>query len=135
MSLITWNESYNVNVPELDAQHQRLVAMINNLHAAMTAGRAKEVIVQTLTNLLGYTRYHFLAEQKLLAAAAYPELAWHTSEHDRFTKQVIEFQKSYEAGTIALSIATLRFLRDWLINHILGSDKKYSEFLAAKTGF
>ena len=34
MSLIQWDDSYSVGVAELDAQHQRLIQMINELNDA-----------------------------------------------------------------------------------------------------
>ena len=44
MSLITWDESLSVNVAEIDRQHQKRVAMINELHDAMKSGKGKEIV-------------------------------------------------------------------------------------------
>lgn len=35
----------------------------------------------------------------------------------------------HRAGEAKVTMATLKFLCDWLNNHILGSDKKFAPFL------
>ncbi len=131
MSLIDWKSSYSVNVPEFDAQHRRLIALINDLHEAMIAGKAKETLGQILNGLVGYTKVHFAAEEKLLAARAYPDLAAHKSEHDKLTAKAVQLQSDFHGGRTSLSIGVMTFLKTWLEGHILGSDKKYGVFLAS----
>jgi hemerythrin len=41
---------------------------------------------------------------------------------------VAEFKAKFEAGQTALSIEVLNFLKDWVGNHIQGTDKKYGPF-------
>jgi hemerythrin len=55
MALITWSDEYQLGIKEIDAQHQKLVAMINTLHNAMKEGRGKDVIQPILNELLAYT--------------------------------------------------------------------------------
>ena len=40
MSLITWNDTLSIKVEEIDIQHRRLVELINELHDAMSQGKA-----------------------------------------------------------------------------------------------
>ena len=42
MAIIQWNDSLSVNVVEIDKQHQKLVAMINDLNDAMRQGKGKD---------------------------------------------------------------------------------------------
>jgi hemerythrin len=49
MSIIQWDESFSVNVAEIDKQHQRLLEMINELYDAMRQGRGKVIIGKTIT--------------------------------------------------------------------------------------
>ena len=39
------------------------------------------------------------------------------------------FQMAQEAGKSMMSVDLMHFLKDWLMVHILGTDKKYSEYL------
>lgn len=128
MSLITWDESLSVNVAEIDSQHRKLVAMINELHDAMKSGKGKDVLGRILSGLISYTDSHFKAEEKYFAQFKYPDTAAHVKEHVAFVKKVTEFQTDFEGGRLTVSIDTLYFLRDWLQGHIKGTDKKYSAF-------
>jgi len=57
----------------------------------------------------------------------------HKQEHDALTRQVIEVQQKYAAGaTSTLSVGVLTFLKNWLVQHIQGSDQKYRPHLNDK---
>ncbi len=61
----------------------------------------------------------------------YPEMVVHTAEHEALKEEVLKFSKAYREGTETVSFELLNFLRKWLTNHILRSDKKYSKFFNA----
>jgi hemerythrin-like metal-binding protein len=63
---------------------------------------------------------------------AYPAYLDHLKEHEDFTQKVIDFQKDFLAGKALVSISILKFLYDWLLFHIQGSDAKYSAFFNQK---
>lgn len=132
MPLITWNDSLSVNVQEIDSQHKRLVELINQLHDAMSQGRGREVMGKVLDGLISYTRTHFAYEERLMAARAYPSLAQHKAEHDALTKQVLDLQSQFLAGQAVLTLQVMKFLKDWLSNHILEVDKKLGAYLNTK---
>ena len=132
MSLITWSDKYAVHVKEFDLQHQKLVTLINDLHDAMKAGKAKQITELILDELISYTDYHFKAEEKLMKQHAYSAFDAHVGEHKAFVLKVTDFKKLYTQGKATLSLDIATFLRDWLVNHINGTDKKYSEFFKGK---
>jgi len=132
MPRIKWDDSYSVGVHSLDEQHKKLVAMANQLHEAMSAGKGKEVIEPILNDMLDYTRQHFSAEEKLLEKYNYPGLGDQKREHEAFFKKVTEMQLELKAKNLTLSIEVSQFLRSWITGHILGIDKQYTHFLNSK---
>ncbi len=132
MPLIQWDDSLRVNIAEIDAQHRKLVGMINELNEAMRMGKGKEILGKTVQGLIEYTQTHFQTEEKYFEKFGYPENAPHKREHAAFTAKVSQFKSAFDAGRAALSVEVMAFLSDWLQKHIKGSDKKYGSFLNKK---
>jgi hemerythrin len=135
MGLFVWRESYSVNIKSIDAQHHKLVDLINDLHDGMKQGKGKEVLGGVLSELVSYTALHFSTEEKYFDKYGYPDTLVHKRQHKDLVDQVLQFKKSFEAGNSIITIEILNFLRDWLLEHIAGSDKKYMVFLNSKGVF
>jgi len=127
MALMKWSDTLSVQVHEIDEQHQKLIALINQLHEAMLQKQTKQVISQTIDELAAYTVYHFQYEEKYMQQFKYPGLITHKHEHESFVNKVDSFQKDYGAGKLGLSMEVMAFLQDWVTNHIKGTDKGYTE--------
>ena len=123
-----WSSGYSVNVAEIDKQHKELFRLINKLSAAMKERRAKDVLAAIINDLISYTGTHFLYEEKLFDKLRYSETAEHKKEHKDFVKQVTDFKKGFDEGRLMVSLEIMKFLQDWLVKHIKGTDKKYSKF-------
>ncbi len=132
MSMFEWKSEYSIGHGEIDAQHQRLFELANDLHSAMTMGKGKAAMSETLANLVEYTKIHFASEERLMQKHRYPEYADHKAAHDKLTAQVDELQADFEAGRGALTVGLLQFLKDWLQHHIGGTDRKIADFLRSK---
>ena len=132
MPSINWNDSYSVGIKSMDDQHKKLVAMANQLHEAMIAGKGKEVVEPVLNEMLDYTRKHFSTEEKLLEKYNYPGLGEQKREHEAFFNKVTEMQAGLKAKNLTLSIDISQFLRSWIGTHIQGIDKQYGAFLNSK---
>jgi hemerythrin-like metal-binding protein len=134
MSVLTWNDSFSVGVKTIDQQHSGLFAIVNELHAAMMTGKAKNVLGALLDKLVKYTVEHFAYEERMMEAAKYPNLVTHRAHHTDLTKQVGDFMARYKRGDGALNIELLRFLSDWLTKHIQHEDKEYVPWLNRNSG-
>ena len=132
MSLMVWNDSYNVNDKEIDRQHQRLVAMLNELHDSMMRGDGNRIMGNLLENLIKYTKTHFVMEEKLMLTSGYPGFSAHKAEHDALAAQVVKLFAEWKSGRVALSVTVLTFLKDWLQGHIVGSDTKLAAHLNSR---
>lgn len=127
MSLIKWDDSMSVNVAEIDRQHQELIMMINDLYEAMSEGKGKKVLRMIMRQLINYTEIHFETEEILFDKFAYPEADSHKKEHANFVQKISTFQAGIERGQLGLSIEIMKFLSNWLEDHIMKTDKRYSQ--------
>ena len=133
MPLMTWTEKLSVGVAVLDEDHKKLVAMLNELYEAMQAGHGKDSLGRILDGLVKYTRFHFAREERFFTQTGYPAAAPHRQEHEALTRQVLDVQRKYAAGAVTtLSLDVMHFLKNWLVNHIQGSDQKYRPHLNEK---
>jgi hemerythrin-like metal-binding protein len=130
MEPMQWKSSYSVGVPALDADHKRLIDIINHIDQA--AG--DEFTVQwALQQLTEYARDHFQREERMLEAVGYPDLAIQINEHKQFVQWLNTLRESLP-GTApfksTITDAVSNYLKTWLAGHILESDMKYKEYLA-----
>lgn len=132
MPLMKWSELLSVNVLEIDEQHKKLVAFINDLNDHMKFGRGDEVIGEILTGLLDYIKYHFNTEERLMSRTAYPNYREHKDEHDAFVKKVLDVNGEYRGSHAYVTPDVMRFLREWLFKHIIEVDKELGEYLVGK---
>ncbi len=132
MALIQWNETLCLNIAEIDAQHHKLVDMINELNDAMRQSKGKELLARILNGLVAYAGTHFKVEEVYFAKLGYPETEKHKAEHAAFVRKVSEFKQGFDAGKLGMSMQVMSFLSDWLQHHIKGSDKKYVAFFHEK---
>jgi hemerythrin len=129
---VIWNQSWVIGVKEIDAQHQHLVALVNQLNEAMSQGKGKDVLEKILESLVSYTKTHFRDEERMMEKNGYPDLIEHKRQHMALTRKVLDFQKEFKSGGIGLSIDIMQFLSSWMKNHILGTDTKYVDLMHSK---
>jgi len=132
MPLMTWGPMLAVGVKEIDDQHKVLVQMANDLNDAMRNGQGKDVLGKTLKELVNYTRNHFATEERLMDKYKYPQSAEHKQQHKDLVHTVSELVTKFDAGDAALSTEVMNFLREWLMKHILNTDKAFAKDLMAK---
>ena len=134
MPLIVWDETYSVNNPEIDDQHKTWIDITNELHDALLSASLEqltETAERDLTEMRDYTRYHFTAEEEFMQRAEYPNFPVHKQIHDKFYIHIKEMCSDIEEGKLVLTTDIMKTLKNWLQNHILTEDKKFSDFHAA----
>ncbi|HNI26578.1 MAG TPA: bacteriohemerythrin, partial [Leptospiraceae bacterium] len=125
--LIQWDDTLSVNVDELNEQHKKLIEILNLLYTSTHENKSREVLTEILNSLIQYTVVHFETEEKLMAKTKYPGMEEHIREHELLKQQVLSYNSQYQSESETVSFELLNFLRKWLTNHILRSDKKYSK--------
>ena len=134
MSLFEWDEKLETGIPSVDEQHRKLVELINQLFVALGEGKAEAIMGGVIEELLEYTRTHFIEEEELKRVARYPGYLEHKKNHDLFIAKVEGLKDKLLAGKTDISLEVINFLKDWLIDHIMGEDKLFARHYHSRTG-
>jgi len=135
MTFFPWSDEYSVHLRVIDNDHKDLVSIVNALHDAIREGGAKGEIGHIIGNLAQYVDDHFTREEALMEAYDYPGLADHKRIHRHLTRMVYAIRTVFANSPKEIDPAKLlRFLRDWLVHHIIEEDKKYVPFLRGQDG-
>jgi hemerythrin len=127
MEVIKWRQSYCTGITWIDEEHRTLVGLIDRLYHALRDRKDRETIMEVCNEVIAYTEYHFANEEE--AIAAYPAREEHRAEHTRMKARVVELQGGLSGDYRQSAEQLYRFLRQWLVSHIQGSDFKYVPYL------
>lgn len=129
MDEIKWDDTMSVNVESLDAQHQALFGLINELGEAMDNGKTELMIGSVLSKLILYTQYHFDFEENCMLVSCFAHYHDHKCEHAGISKKVRLLEYDYLNGKTGVAEDVMNLLRQWLQNHIMKTDKQYASHL------
>ncbi len=133
-SKIELSTSLLTHVRTMDDQHRKLVDMLNDLNSAVLEGLSKQKVLHILDGLADYAVEHFREEEAMMRQTKYPDYDAHIQIHKVFVDKVVQTKADFEQGRGMVASEIVRFLVDWLINHIGKTDKKYGPY-ANKAGF
>ncbi|WP_374399348.1 bacteriohemerythrin [Niveibacterium sp.] len=125
MKHIDWDDAFSIGVRVIDDQHRTLFTLRNDLADCCRAPEAihSERFHDILSEMFEYSRTHFATEEAYMRSIGYPELDRHVEEHAGFIESVADLSVAIMAGR-ATPEAVLAFLSDWLLAHILKSDRR-----------
>ena len=132
MANIEWLDDFNINVRELDAQHRTMAGLVNRLHRAVEDREGRAAVAAILAELVECTREHFEMEERMMLEHGYPEYSAHTREHRELMGQLETVRRKVTEGTGLVFAQGADFSSDWIMVHLLDSDKKLGVFLNRK---
>lgn len=124
-----WLPEYSVGIKTIDSQHQELVNILNRLFIAVSKREGDKAIAGILDALMGYTKEHFVLEERLMQQAKYKDLEAHKLEHKKLIEQLDQLCKKHMLEEKPIYFEMMNFLKTWLKEHIQGVDTKYSAAL------
>jgi hemerythrin-like metal-binding protein len=128
MRFFVWKPEFALGLPEIDAEHQRFSEIMNDLYAAIVQGDPEAEACSALSRLIDYATSHFGHEEEALSAVGYPHLLVQRKQHECFSP------RSWSSLPRAASPLAARFIfmKDWLLEHVLGTDREYANWLATE---
>jgi len=127
--LIEWRDEYSIGIEEIDNQHEVLADLVNEVGDAVQQHHDARSVREILARLAAHTRDHFAREERLMSWLGYPLSRTHQLQHLELAEQIDGYQRQVARGEIDGS-ELLFFLKNWLIQHILGGDDKFARFSA-----
>jgi hemerythrin len=135
--LIEWNDALVSGIEPIDQQHQILVSLFNEANIQLSASHNAGFLEQITRDLLSYALYHFEVEEELMQKSGYgdselEDAQLHILQHRNFSARVVAVRNDIKNGILISREDLLAFLNQWLIDHILNTDKKLVGFLSAE---
>ncbi len=130
-----WRPDLATGIPEVDAQHRELLEQIAALYAAARHGETRHAS-ESLSYLERYAAEHFDAEERAMAALAYPGLAEHAALHAAFRGALARRKQDFGAhgSESILLVDLLCWMDGWLNDHVRGADAAMARFVRSEPG-
>jgi hemerythrin len=123
-----WDASLETGDDRIDGQHQKLLALFNELEHS--GGRHDSAEVQSvLERLIDYVSVHFTMEEDLMRRLEYPaeDAGRHVQEHRMLTKRTRDMVLDFRTGALSTVGPLVIFLRQWLTCHVDQEDRRLVE--------
>lgn len=130
-----WKEDFSISNKEIDEQHKKLFEIGQRLYDLIASrgdyDRFDEIMV-IFDELSEYVKYHFEFEEKQLEKYGYSNLETHKMEHYFFMKKINrERERDIDSAQKDTLLRLVKFVSDWIMQHILREDMAYKELLKA----
>ena len=124
---IKWVPLYETRHKLIDSQHKELVNIVNELYTATVDNSANtnEAFIKAIKKCIDYTQYHFKTEEKIMDLINYSDAENHKAMHNSFYLEIVDQIRKYEEGQPFVANKFIKFLKDWLLEHIGFQDKKF----------
>lgn len=128
MEKIIWSEEYKLGLEPIDFQHQKLIEIFNNLFEKKSDKNIDDV-KEVYYALLEYTYIHFKEEENIMLSNKFPKYDLHKKEHSYFIAQLKDIEKEIDNENLSVVEDVIIFLKKWLVNHILCTDKEIAMYI------
>ena len=134
MDVFQWNKNFETGIAEVDRQHHYLVDLTNKFGSRISQGTLHSDDIKTLfSELVSYTHYHFDEEEKIMHAVGIDErhIQQHEKRHKGFFQDVALLHEEVLSDRPINEKDLFEFLINWLVYHILGTDKNLAKQIDA----
>ncbi len=126
VEIFPWNDSFDTGLPEIDAQHKYLVALLNQLANHLAYKNQSATLEDIFNQLTDYAIYHFETEEAIWQQY-FNDDEWRTAhqvKHENFIRNIVKvksFGNTNNYDEVMENVVT--FLTQWLAFHIIEEDK------------
>jgi len=130
-SMIRWSDAYSVQNEEIDRQHKQLFKLMNQTMTEARKDVRSPKVGAKLNELITSALKHLTDEERLLKKANYSDFDAHLKIHNRLRADIARMKAIYDQGDLTIIVEIVLFFKNWLVEHIFSTDKKYAAQLLA----
>jgi len=134
IEIFPWNHNFETGLAEIDAQHRRLVSLLNTLVSHLTVQADAPTLNIIFDELSDYAQTHFACEE-VIWREAFGEDEWalrHHDSHTGFIDEVLRLRAEEGVKPLETVIEDIvGFLTHWLALHIIEADKRMAKAVLA----
>lgn len=133
--MLAWKPEFEFGIAEIDRQHRQLVEIggsIGKMVSDQSGADYYDEIVAALRELESYTVTHFEYEENAFDSKDFIGSAAHKFEHKLFVKKLEKYfinLEQLDSNQDVVLLELLEFVSDWLVKHIIKTDREYVELL------
>jgi hemerythrin len=129
MVLIEWKDEFSVGVPDVDHEHQELIALINELHAAMSSEDSGYTVMDFLGEIYAHVSAHFALEEKIMRKRKYDQYEEHKSDHEDLLDELRDIMDDYEENAYFSDEEFASAVEKWFTDHFKNRDARLHKHL------
>jgi len=115
--------------PLLEEEDHQLIYLLDALEKCISDGGSANQVYSYLSDFVILAKEHFKNEEILMEHYKYPKIIDHKKEHAELLKQLHILQRKLDQGSTPFGKEYMRILRNWLDDHLIGNDRRLSNFL------
>jgi diguanylate cyclase (GGDEF)-like protein/hemerythrin-like metal-binding protein len=127
---LVWSGSYCCGQPLIDAQHEHLFHLANDLLDGVLSGRPADEISGLVKALLASVVQHFQDEEEILRGIKFSGLTEHAKKHASLIHRALELEGAFQAGTLSLGSLFQFLAHDVVASHMLNADREFFHLMA-----
>ena len=129
MPLLEWKSDYAVGVDSVDHEHRELIALINELHEALSKPGEELSVEEFLGEIYAKIAAHFALEERVMREQGYDQFEDHKADHERLLDDIRDIMDDHELrGAFDDETLSAR-LSDWFGTHFREKDARLHKHL------
>ena len=131
MLIEDFEQSYLLEVSQMDDTHREFVELLNALDSADKPG-----FIRLFGKLLAHTEAHFQIENALMRESGFPAIREHMDEHQRVLGELHRINDKVQGGSVLIGRAYVREqLPGWFKLHAITMDSALAAHLKQQAQF
>jgi hemerythrin len=126
-----FKEEFRTGIDSIDNEHKKLFEIADRAYETLMdefIPDKYDYIIEILNELKNYAATHFKHEEDYMMSIHYRKLISQKAMHNEFIEKINDYDlEQLDENQKDSILEILDFLNDWLVNHILKSDKLIGE--------